>query len=81
MIALAAAGLALAVVACDSSAESSGGVASGGSPLKEGQCMRSHGLSNFPDPSPGGPSVIPNWINPNPPGVPIRSEGVRQVPG
>lgn len=26
--------------------------------------MRSHGVSNFPDPSPGGPSVIPNWINP-----------------
>ncbi len=26
--------------------------------------MRSHGVPNFPDPSPGGPSVIPNWINP-----------------
>ena len=26
--------------------------------------MRSHGVSRFPDPSPGGPSVIPNWINP-----------------
>ena len=29
--------------------------------------MRSHGVSNFPDPSPGGPSVIPNWINPHAP--------------
>ncbi len=29
--------------------------------------MRSHGVANFPDPSPGGPSVIPNWINPNAP--------------
>jgi hypothetical protein len=67
MVILAAAGLALAVGACGSSAESSGGVASGGSPLKEAQCMRSHGVSNFPDPSPGGPSVIPNWINPNAP--------------
>jgi hypothetical protein len=25
--------------------------------------MRSHGVPNFPDPKPGGPSVIPNWIN------------------
>ena len=29
--------------------------------------MRSHGVPNFPDPSPGGPSVIPNWINPQAP--------------
>ena len=29
--------------------------------------MRSHGVPNFPDPSPGGPSVIPNWINPQTP--------------
>jgi hypothetical protein len=29
--------------------------------------MRSYGVSNFPDPSPGGPSVIPNSINPNAP--------------
>ena len=29
--------------------------------------MRSHGVSNFPDPSPGGPSVIPNWIDPHAP--------------
>ena len=26
--------------------------------------MRSHGVPNFPDPNPGGPSVIPNWISP-----------------
>lgn len=25
--------------------------------------MRSHGVPNFPDPSAGGTSVIPNWIN------------------
>ena len=29
--------------------------------------MRSHGVPNFPDPSPGGPSVIPSWINPQAP--------------
>ena len=66
-VALAAAGLALTVVSCGSSAKSSSGVASGGPALKEAQCMRSHGVPNFPDPSPGGPSVIPNWINPQAP--------------
>ena len=29
--------------------------------------MRSHGVPNFPDPRPGGPSVVPNWINPDAP--------------
>jgi hypothetical protein len=29
--------------------------------------MRSHGVPNFPDPTPGGPSVVPNWINPQAP--------------
>ena len=29
--------------------------------------MRSHGVPNFPDPRPGDPSVIPNWINPQAP--------------
>jgi hypothetical protein len=66
-VALAAAGLALTVVSCGSSAKSSSGVASGGPALKEAQCMRSHGVPNFPDPSPGGPGVIPNWINPQAP--------------
>lgn len=35
--------------------------------IKEAQCMRSHGVPNFPDPKPGGPSVVPNWINPQAP--------------
>jgi hypothetical protein len=29
--------------------------------------MRSHGVPNFPDPTAGGPSVIPNWIDPQAP--------------
>ena len=29
--------------------------------------MRSHGVPNFPDPSPGGPGVIPSSINPQAP--------------
>jgi hypothetical protein len=66
-IALAAISCALAIAACGSSGRSSGTAASGDPALKEAQCMRSHGVPNFPDPSPGGPSVIPNWINPQAP--------------
>jgi hypothetical protein len=51
--ALAAVGCALALSACGSSASSSS--ASGGSaPIKFANCMRSHGVSNFPDPGAGG---------------------------
>jgi hypothetical protein len=53
--------------ACGSLIKSSSAAASGSPPVKEAQCMRSHGVPNFPDPSPGGPSVIPNWINPQAP--------------
>jgi hypothetical protein len=63
----AAAGPALAAVACGSSAKPSNAAASGGSPLKVAQCIRSHGVPDFPDPSPGGTSVIPSWINPQAP--------------
>jgi hypothetical protein len=31
--------------------------------LKMAQCMRAHGVPGFPDPSGGGPVVIPNGIN------------------
>ena len=55
MVALAAAGLALAVVACRSSVKSS----SGGSPLKQAQCTRAHGLANFPDPTTWPPPAQP----------------------
>ncbi len=56
----------LVVAACGSLVAPSSGVANSG-PLKEARCMRSHGVPKFPDPSPGGPSVIPNWINPRAP--------------
>ena len=59
--------LALIAAACGASMNTGSAVAAGGSPLKEAQCMRSHGVPNFPDPRPGGPSVIPNWINPQAP--------------
>ena len=47
---------AVAIAACGSSKSSSTAAASGqfAKGLKYSDCMRSHGVSNFPDPSPGG---------------------------
>ncbi len=56
--------VALIAAACGASMNSGRAAAAGGGPLKEAQCMRSHGVPRFPDPKPGGPSVVPNWINP-----------------
>lgn len=66
-IALAAISCSVAIAACGSSGRPSGPAASGDPALKEAQCMRSHGVPSFPDPTAGGPSVIPNWINPQAP--------------
>ena len=79
-IALAAVSLTLVAAACGSMAKSSSAAASGDPPLNEAQCMRSHGAPNFPDPSPGGPSVIPKLDQPAGPRVSVRTEGLRQVP-
>jgi hypothetical protein len=67
LIALAAVSFTLVAAACGSLVKSSSAAASGDPSLKVAQCMRAHGVPNFPDPSPGGPSVIPNWINPQAP--------------
>lgn len=57
----AAVSCALAVAACGSSGKSSSAGASGGPLLKLAECMRSHGVPNFPDPGAnGGGLVIPN---------------------
>lgn len=66
-VALAVISCSLAIAACGSSNKPPRTAASVDPALKEAQCMRSRGVSNFPDPSPGGPSVIPNWINPQAP--------------
>ena len=66
-IALAAIGCVALIAACGSSGKPDGTSRSHDPALLEAQCMRSHGVPNFPDPSPGGPSVIPNWINPQAP--------------
>jgi hypothetical protein len=62
-IALAAIGCAAVIGACGSSGKPGGTSGSRDPALLEAQCMRSHGVPNFPDPSPGRPSVIPNSIN------------------
>jgi hypothetical protein len=47
---------ALAIAACGSSTHSSGAGITSSFPqeVRYADCMRSHGVSNFPDPSPGG---------------------------
>ena len=66
-IALAAIGCVAVIAACGSSGKPSDRSGGRDPALLEAQCIRSHGVSNFPDPSQGGPSVIPNWINPQAP--------------
>jgi hypothetical protein len=51
------------VTACGSSGKPTGSGASGGPLLAYAQCMRAHGVTNFPDPSARGGLVIPNDIN------------------
>jgi hypothetical protein len=66
-IALAAISGVAVIAACGSSGKPGGTPGSRDPALLEAQCLRSHGVPNFSDPSPGGPSVIPNWINPQAP--------------
>lgn len=50
------------VVACGSS-DSPQSDASGGPLLRLAQCMRAHGVPNFPDPSSTGGLIIPTGVN------------------
>jgi hypothetical protein len=60
-----AAGCALAVVACGSSSRPRNTTGSSGSAqaVAYAECMRSHGVQNFPDASSGGGLAIPSTIN------------------
>ncbi len=60
-----AAGCALAVVACGSSSKPRNATGSSGSAqaVAYADCMRSHGVQNFPDASSGGGSEIPSTID------------------
>jgi hypothetical protein len=35
--------------------------------LRQAECMRAHGVTNFPDPLPGGGFTVPSTINPQSP--------------
>ena len=67
-IALAVVSSAVAIAACGSSSKSStvtGGSSQYAQGVKYADCMRSHEVPNFPDPSPGG-------------GFPLRTSGINQ---
>jgi hypothetical protein len=59
----------VAIVACSSSTQPSSttGSAGTGQGVAYADCMRSHGVTGFPDPSPGGGVALPSSINPESP--------------
>ena len=57
----------LALAACGSSGTSSSGAVREAAGIKLADCMRSHGVPNFPDPGSGGGIQIPSGINPQSP--------------
>jgi hypothetical protein len=61
-------GCALAIAACGTSRSDSAGTGSSGRAdfLAFSQCMRAHGVTNFPDPSAGGGIHLPASSNINP---------------
>ncbi len=75
---------ALAIAACGGSSHKPH-AASGGPALKFAQCMRAHGLSNFPDPSAGGGGIqfqASGGLNPQSPGFKSAQQACRKyAPG
>ena len=86
-VALAGAGCALALAACGSSGNSNNGASSSdqSSGIKFADCMRSHGVQNFPDaPSGGGGIQIPanSGINPQSPAFQTaQNQCMKLLPG
>lgn len=60
---LAAVICAVVVTGCGSSGQAGGADPGGGPLLAYAQCMRGHGVPDFPDPSPAGGLVIPDSID------------------
>jgi hypothetical protein len=77
VIALVAVACATAIAACGSSAHSAGAASSGSSvrsaELRVSECMRSHGVPNFPDPSSGGGGFNLNGTGISPKSPALRS--------
>ncbi len=81
---LAAAVCAVAIGACGSSGHKPNASSRDGSFLAFSECMRGHGVTNFPDPSPGGGINIPasSGINPASPAFQAAQDTCRkQLPG
>ena len=67
LAAVAVAGCAVALTACGSSAKPSASASSSyAKAIKTADCMRSHGVPSFPDPSTNGPGENEVEINPSP---------------
>jgi hypothetical protein len=64
---LAAISFALALAACGSSGKSGSVSTKAAAGIEFADCMRSHGLPGFPDPSAGGGIRLPDGINPQSP--------------
>jgi hypothetical protein len=77
-----AAGICAALIAgCGSSTKPKAAAASGGPLLKDAECMRAHGVPNFPDPRASGGLVIPNNINTESPGFKAAEQACASLAG
>ena len=76
LIMLAAITCGMAIAACGSSKSSSTAAAAGqfAQGVKYADCMRSHGVTGFPDPSAGGGFALPSTINPQSPSYQVACE-------
>jgi hypothetical protein len=67
-ISVAAASCVIALAACGSSSRSDSRAGDQAAGIRFADCMRSHGVPNFPDPSAGGGGIeIPSGVNPQSP--------------
>jgi len=77
LIALGALACAMVIAACGSSSGSSRAAAASGQfaqGVKLANCMRSHGVPNFPDPGAGGGFALPSTINPQSPSYQVARQ-------
>jgi hypothetical protein len=71
----------VAIAACGSSDKTSTNASRGDPGLRFAQCMRAHGVSNFPDPSPGGDLEIGSnsGVNPRSPAFQSAQRSCRSL--
>jgi hypothetical protein len=78
---LATLGCAVAIAACGSSGKPSNGSGSGrrSAGIAFSDCMRAHGMTNFPDPSGSGAFQLPAGVNPQSPGFQSAQHACRRL--